>query len=73
MAPGPRVETYESTTTISAPPGRIWDIWSDVERWSEWTASVTGAELLGGGGPLRVDSRVPIRQPRLRPTGPAHA
>jgi len=54
----------ERTIDIARSVEKVWTIMTDVERWPEWTASVTRVELLGSG-PLTVGSRVRIRQPRL--------
>ncbi len=54
---------YEYTVEIDAAPERVWAILYDVERWPEWTKSMSTVEILDR--PLAVGSRVKIKQPKL--------
>lgn len=60
------MRAFSITTVIDAPPDRVWEVMSDVERWHEWTQSVTRVKRLDDG-PFTVGSRVMIRQPRFPP------
>ncbi|MGH3677572.1 MAG: SRPBCC family protein [Mycobacterium sp.] len=54
----------DSSIEIDAPASLVWDVFSDVERWPEWTASVT--RLCGLDGPgIAVGKRFEIKQPRM--------
>ena len=57
---------FRITTAIDAPAERVWAVLADVERWPEWTASVSRVELLTSA-PLGMGGRVRIDQPKLRP------
>ncbi len=54
----------DSAIEIDAPAALVWDVFSDVERWPDWTASVTRLTALDGPG-LAVGKRFEIKQPRL--------
>lgn len=55
----------EDSIEIEAPPQVVWDVFSDVEHWPEWTASVTS--LTGrDGSTLAVGRRFAIKQPGLQ-------
>jgi uncharacterized membrane protein len=53
-----------SSIEIDAPAPVVWDVFTDVERWPEWTASVERVVPLDGPG-IAVGKRFEIKQPRL--------
>ena len=55
---------YEVEIRVS--PARVWSVLLDVERWPEWTTSVTRIQRMEVGA-ISMGSRVRIWQPRLRP------
>ena len=44
---------FEATIDLAAPAQLLFEVYTDVERWPEWTASVTSVERLDQG-PLSV-------------------
>ncbi len=61
------MDTYQSLSIvvdIPAPADRVWAVMADVERWPEWTPTVTRLQRLDRG-PFAVGSRIRIRQPKL--------
>ena len=54
----------DSSIEIDATPAEVWSVFTDVERWSEWTASVTSLRGLDGSE-LAVGRRFAIKQPRM--------
>lgn len=54
----------DGSIEIDAPASQVWDVFVDVERWAEWTASITNIVALDGPG-LEVGRRFEITQPRM--------
>ncbi|GLB82029.1 hypothetical protein Mkiyose1665_28060 [Mycobacterium kiyosense] len=54
----------EHSFEIDARPDIVWEVFSDVERWPEWTDSVTSLKALDGPE-LAVGNRFAIKQPRM--------
>lgn len=47
------------TTEVDAPPDVVFEVMTDVERWHEWTPTVTKVERLDdAGAPLAIGSRL---------------
>jgi carbon monoxide dehydrogenase subunit G len=59
---------FSITTEVDAPSEVVFAVLSEVERWHEWTPTVTRVERLGGGGaPLAIGARLRIVQPKVPP------
>ena len=58
--------SFSRSVDINAAPDAVLAVMSDVERWPEWTASVTSIKRLDSG-PFAIGSRARIRQPKLPP------
>lgn len=51
---------------VAAPIERVWDVMSDVERWHEWTASITRVTL-SVPGPIAPGVVGTVKQPKFPP------
>jgi uncharacterized membrane protein len=54
----------EDSVEIDAPAQLVWQVFTDVERWPEWTASVSSLVARDGTG-LDVGKRFAIKQPGM--------
>jgi uncharacterized membrane protein len=57
---------FSVSIDIAAPAERVYQVISDVEKWHEWTPSITSVKRLGDG-PFAVGARALIHQPKLPP------
>ena len=55
---------YEISVDVEAPAERVWTVLTDVERWPEWTASMTSLRPVAADS-LAVGGEVVVKQPRL--------
>ena len=59
---------FTRTTEVAAPPEVVFAVLGEVERWPEWTPTVTRVERLdAAGAPLAQGSRLRIIQPSVPP------
>ena len=59
---------FSITTDIDAPPDVVFAVLGEVERWPEWTPTVTRVERLGdASAPLAPGARLRIVQPKVPP------
>jgi uncharacterized protein YndB with AHSA1/START domain len=54
----------DGSIEIEAPAAVVWDVFADVERWAEWTASIERIVALDGPA-IAVGNRFEIKQPRF--------
>jgi hypothetical protein len=57
---------FRHVVEIKVSPARVWSVLLDVERWPEWTTSVTRVQRMDIGQ-LTLGSRTRIWQPKLMP------
>jgi uncharacterized protein YndB with AHSA1/START domain len=58
------MRTFSTTIEIGASPEQVWRVMSDVERWHEWTASITSVTPTSAG-PFGLGSTADVKQPKL--------
>jgi carbon monoxide dehydrogenase subunit G len=59
---------FSITTDVDAPPDVVFAVLTDIERWPEWTPTVTRVERIGDAStPLALGARLRIVQPKVPP------
>ncbi len=57
---------FREKVMIDASPARVWAVLAAIERWPNWTPTMSTVECLEPGPPA-IGMRVRITQPRLKP------
>ncbi len=60
------MSNFRHVVEIRVAPAHVWNVLLDVERWPEWTTSVSKVQRMEIG-PLTLGSRTRIWQPKLMP------
>jgi len=60
------IHQFKTEIDIVATPERVWEVMRDLERWPEWTTSITKMTLLDPQ-PIALGTRVQVLQPELQP------
>ncbi len=60
------MKKFSASADINAPAPRVWQVMTDVDRWHEWTASITSISRIGGA-PFGMGMNALVRQPRFPP------
>lgn len=55
---------FDHDVIIEAPLPTVWRVYSDIERWPDWTASIRTVRYLDGGE-IELGTHVKIEQPKL--------
>jgi uncharacterized protein YndB with AHSA1/START domain len=67
-SPGDQPMEFSITTDVDASADLVFAVLTDVERWPEWTPTVTRVERLDGSSlPLAISSRMRVVQPKVPP------
>jgi hypothetical protein len=56
----------EHQLCIAAPAALVWEVTTDIAKWSEWPPTVTSVRL-ASDAPLEIGSRFELKQPLQRP------
>src|SRR5215208_175920 len=57
---------FSITADIDAPPSRVYQVMTDIDRWYEWSPSINTVKRIDGA-PLALGSRALIHQPKFPP------
>jgi uncharacterized protein YndB with AHSA1/START domain len=57
---------FETAVDVDATPTAVWEVLADVEKWPEWTTTMTSLTIQGGKS-LAAGSVVRVDQPKIGP------